>query len=196
MQRLDDTIGTIAEAARDVSGAASEISTGTDDLSLRTEDQATSLETTSASMEEISATVKHNAENAAEANRFAAGSCAVAENNSEAVTLAVAAMSRIKESSSKIADIIGIIDEIARQTNLLALNAAVEAARAGAAGRGFAVVASEVRSLAQRSAQATKDIKTLIGSSTSQVQEGVALVNRAGASLSEIVTFRSRKWTR
>jgi methyl-accepting chemotaxis protein len=188
MERLDHTVRTIADAARDVSGAAREISSGTDDLSRRTEEQATSLEVTSSSMEEISATVKRNADNATEANQFAAGSCKVAQKNGEAVSLAVAAMSRIKESSGKIADIIGIIDEIARQTNLLALNAAVEAARAGDAGRGFAVVASEVRSLAQRSAQAAKDINALIGASSGQVQEGVALVNRAGASLSEIVS--------
>ncbi len=187
MDRLDQTVRAISDAARDVSGAAREISAGTDDLSRRTEEQATSLEETSSSMEEIAATVKRNAENALEANQFASGSCSVAEKNGEAVSLAVAAMSRIKDSSGKIADIIGIIDEIARQTNLLALNAAVEAARAGDAGRGFAVVAAEVRTLAQRSAQAAKDINGLIGASSGQVKEGVALVNRAGASLEEIV---------
>ena len=187
MDRLDQTVRAISDAARDVSGAAREISAGTDDLSRRTEEQATSLEETSSSMEEIAATVKRNAENALEANQFASGSCSVAEKNGEAVSLAVAAMSRIKDSSGKIADIIGVIDEIARQTNLLALNAAVEAARAGDAGRGFAVVASEVRSLAQRSSQAAKDIKDLITNSSHQVQEGVDLVNRAGTSLQEIV---------
>jgi len=138
-------------------------------------------------MEEISTTVKKNAENAQEANRLSAGTQEVADRGGAVVARAVEAMSRIEESSSRIADIIGVIDEIARQTNLLALNAAVEAARAGDAGRGFAVVASEVRSLAQRSSQAAKDIKDLITSSSSQVREGVELVNRAGESLNEIV---------
>ena len=134
-------------------------------------------------MEEISATVKKNADNAQQANQFAAGTREVADRGGEVVAQAVEAMARIEESSRKISDIIGVIDEIARQTNLLALNAAVEAARAGEAGRGFAVVASEVRSLAQRSSQAAKDIKDLITNSSGQVQEGVDLVNRAGASL-------------
>ena len=138
-------------------------------------------------MEEISATVKKNAENAQQANQFAAGTREVCDRGGEVVAEAVKAMSRIEESSRKISDIIGVIDEIARQTNLLALNAAVEAARAGEAGRGFAVVASEVRSLAQRSSQAAKDIKDLIINSSGQVQEGVELVNRAGTSLNEIV---------
>jgi methyl-accepting chemotaxis protein len=138
-------------------------------------------------MEEISATVKQNAENAQQANQFAAGTREVAGRGGEVVAEAVKAMSRIEESSRKISDIIGVIDEIARQTNLLALNAAVEAARAGEAGRGFAVVASEVRSLAQRSSQAAKDIKDLIVNSSGQVQEGVELVNRAGTSLNEIL---------
>ena len=138
-------------------------------------------------MEEISATVKKNAENAQQANQFATGTREVADRGGEVVAQAVNAMSRIEESSRKISDIIGVIDEIARQTNLLALNAAVEAARAGEAGRGFAVVASEVRSLAQRSSQAAKDIKDLITNSSEQVQEGVELVNRAGTSLNEIV---------
>jgi methyl-accepting chemotaxis protein len=138
-------------------------------------------------MEVISATVKKNAENAQQASAFAAGTREVADRGGAVVAQAVDAMARIEESSRRISDIIGVIDEIARQTNLLALNAAVEAARAGEAGRGFAVVASEVRSLAQRSSQAAKDIKALITSSSGQVQEGVGLVNRAGASLTEIV---------
>jgi len=138
-------------------------------------------------MEEISATVKQNAENAQQANQFAMSTREVCDRGGEVVAEAVKAMSRIEDSSRKIADIIGVIDEIARQTNLLALNAAVEAARAGEAGRGFAVVASEVRSLAQRSSQAAKDIKDLIGNSSGQVQEGVELVNRAGTSLNEIL---------
>jgi methyl-accepting chemotaxis protein len=131
--------------------------------------------------------VKQNADNAQAANQSAADTRTVAERGGEVVSKAVEAMARIEESSRKISDIIGVIDEIARQTNLLALNAAVEAARAGEAGRGFAVVASEVRSLAQRSSQAAKDIKDLITSSTGQVKDGVDLVNRAGTSLDEIV---------
>ena len=138
-------------------------------------------------MEEISATVKKNAENAQQANQFTSDTRSVAERGGAVVGDAVNAMARIEESSRKISDIIGVIDEIARQTNLLALNAAVEAARAGEAGRGFAVVATEVRSLAQRSSQAAKDIKDLITNSSGQVKEGVDLVNRAGGSLKDIV---------
>src|ERR1700724_1016677 len=138
-------------------------------------------------MEQMSATVKKNAENAQQANQSAASTQDVADRGGQVVAKAVDAMARIEESSRKISDIIGVIDEIARQTNLLALNAAVEAARAGDAGRGFAVVASEVRSLAQRSSQAAKDIKVLITNSSSQGQEGVGLVNQAGTSLTEIL---------
>jgi methyl-accepting chemotaxis protein len=184
---LHDTIAAITDATREVSNAATEISTSTTDLSQRTEEQAASLEQTSASMEQISATVKLNAENAQHANALTKSTWEVADRGGQVVSEAVGAMARIEESSRKISDIIGVIDEIARQTNLLALNAAVEAARAGEAGRGFAVVASEVRSLAQRSSQAAKDIKDLIVNSSGQVREGVDLVNRAGASLSEIV---------
>jgi methyl-accepting chemotaxis protein len=185
---VSDMIVQIKSSTREVSNAAAEISTSTTDLSQRTEEQAAGLEETSASMEEISTTVKKNAENAQEANRLTASTQDVADRGGAVVAKAVEAMSRIEESSSKIADIIGVIDEIARQTNLLALNAAVEAARAGDAGRGFAVVASEVRSLAQRSSQAAKDIKDLITNSSTQVKDGVDLVNRAGQSLNEIVT--------
>jgi methyl-accepting chemotaxis protein len=185
--QLQDTIKNIAHSTSEISNAAAEISASTTDLSQRTEEQAASLEETSASMEEISATVRKNAENAQHANQLAQGTQAVAGRGGAVVAEAVDAMVRIEESSRKIADIIGVIDEIARQTNLLALNAAVEAARAGEAGRGFAVVASEVRSLAQRSAQAAKDIKDLITSSSGRVQEGVQLVNRAGQSLNEIM---------
>jgi methyl-accepting chemotaxis protein len=188
ISQLHETISSIVASVREVSNAAAEISTSTTDLSQRTEEQAASLEETSASMEEISATVKQNAENAQQANQFATGTREVCDRGGEVVAEAVKAMSRIEESSRKISDIIGVIDEIARQTNLLALNAAVEAARAGEAGRGFAVVASEVRSLAQRSSQAAKDIKDLIINSSDQVQEGVELVNRAGTSLNEILT--------
>jgi methyl-accepting chemotaxis protein len=186
--RLSGTIGDIKTAAREVNNAAAEISASTTDLSQRTEEQAASLEQTSASMEQISATVKKNAENAQEANKLTSSSRDVADRGGTVVADAVKAMARIEDSSRKIADIIGVIDEIARQTNLLALNAAVEAARAGDAGRGFAVVASEVRSLAQRSSQAAKDIKDLITNSSTQVQDGVALVNQAGTSLNEIVS--------
>ena len=187
IERLYETIKAIAESSGEVANAAVEISTSTTDLSQRTEEQASSLERTSASMEEISATVKHNADSARHANQVTAGTRDCADRGGEVVAQAVKAMSRIEESSTKISDIIGVIDENARQTNLLALNAAVEAARAGDAGRGFAVVASEVRNLAQRSSEAAKDIKSLIVNSTTQVQEGVDLVNRAGKSLGEIV---------
>ena len=186
---LQETVGSIVDVAREVAGASAEISASTTDLSQRTEEQAASLEHTSASMKEISGTVKQNAQSAEAANASASATCDVAQHNSEVVTKAVAAMARIEESSRKISDIIGVIDEIARQTNLLALNAAVEAARAGEAGRGFAVVASEVRSLAQRSAQAANDIKDLITNSSVQVREGADLVNGAGASLGEFAEF-------
>jgi len=185
--QLQETIGAIAGSAREVTNASAEIASSTTDLSQRTEEQASTLETTSASMEQISATVRKNAENARHANELTSGTREVADKGGAVVASAVEAMSRIEDSSRKIADIIGVIDEIARQTNLLALNAAVEAARAGDAGRGFAVVASEVRSLAQRSSQAAKDIKDLITNSNIQVKDGVDLVNRAGTSLAEIV---------
>jgi methyl-accepting chemotaxis protein len=185
--QLQDTIKTIVSSTREVSNAASEISTSTTDLSQRTEEQAASIEETSASMEQMSVTVKKNAENALHADQLTKVTRDVADRGGEVVAQAVQAMSRIEESSAKISDIIGVIDEIARQTNLLALNAAVEAARAGEAGRGFAVVASEVRSLAQRSSQAAKDIKDLIVTSSTQVEAGVDLVNKAGTSLHDIV---------
>ena len=187
IETMANVIKKIKSAAREVANASAEIAASTTDLSQRTEEQAASLEETSASMEEMAATVKKNAENALLANRSAGETREVADRGGEVVGKAVEAMARIEESSGKIADIIGVIDEIARQTNLLALNAAVEAARAGDAGRGFAVVASEVRSLAQRSSQAAKDIKNLITNSGGQVKEGVDLVNRAGSALTEIV---------
>ncbi len=185
--RLRETIAAIAAATREFGNASSEIAAGTTDLSERTEDQAASLEETSASMEEISATIRQNSAYAHTANKSAAEARSVAERGGEVARQAVTAMAKIEDSSRKISDIIGIIDEISRQTNLLALNAAVEAARAGEAGRGFAVVAAEVRSLAQRSSQAARDIKELITNSSGQVQEGVELVNRAGVSLGEII---------
>jgi methyl-accepting chemotaxis protein len=187
VEQIRTAIGGIKTSAREVTNASAEISESTTDLSQRTEEQAASLEETTASMEEISTTVRKNAENAKMASDSAASTRAVADRGGEVAAKAVKAMSRIEESSGKIADIIGVIDEIARQTNLLALNAAVEAARAGDAGRGFAVVATEVRSLAQRSSQAAKDISHLITNSSGQVKEGVSLVNQAGAALNEIV---------
>jgi methyl-accepting chemotaxis protein len=185
--QLQETIQAIATATREVASTAAEISTSTTDLSQRTEEQAASLEETSASMEQLSATVKKNAENAQQANQVTTGTREMADRGGAVVAKTVSAMAQIEESSRKISDIISVIDEIARQTNLLALNAAVEAARAGEAGRGFAVVASEVRSLAQRSSQAAKDIKDLITNSSGQVQQGVELVNKAGGALTEIV---------
>jgi PAS domain S-box-containing protein len=184
---MRQVISEIKASAREVANASAEISTSTTDLSQRTEEQAASLEQTSASMEEIAATVKRNADNAQQANKSAGSTREVADRGGQVVAKAVEAMSQIEGSSRQISDIIGVIDEIARQTNLLALNAAVEAARAGEAGRGFAVVASEVRSLAQRSSQAAKDIKDLITNSNSQVQAGVELVNKAGSALAEIL---------
>ena len=186
-ERLLETIQVIAGAAREVAGATSEISTGTTDLSQRTEEQSAALEESSASMEEISATVKLNADNAQHANQITAETRDVAHRGHDVVTKTIKSMANIEESSRKIADIIGVIDEIARQTNLLALNAAVEAARAGDVGRGFAVVAAEVRSLAQRSSQAAKDINTLITNSSGQVREGVELANQAGTALDGVV---------
>ncbi len=186
-RRVRAIISNIKVSANEVTNASAEISTSTTDLSQRTEEQAASLEQTSASMEEMTATVKKNAENAREASNLAANTQDVADRGGQVVAKTVEAMAKIEDSSRKISDIIGVIDEIARQTNLLALNAAVEAARAGEAGRGFAVVATEVRSLAQRSSQAAKDIKELITNSNGQVKDGVDLVNKAGQSLTEIV---------
>jgi methyl-accepting chemotaxis protein len=186
-ERIGQTIAEIKRASLEVTNASAEIATSTTDLSQRTEEQAAGLEETSASMEQIAATIKKNSENAQQANQSTSKAREVADLGGAVVAEAVSAMAQIEVSSGKISDIIGVIDEIARQTNLLALNAAVEAARAGDAGRGFAVVASEVRTLAQRSSQAAKDIKDLITNSNGQVQQGVDLVNKAGASLKEIV---------
>ncbi len=177
-------IGGVSSA---VSNSAAEIAKGNLELSTRTEQQAGSLERTAASMEEITGTVQQNAGNAEQAKELAFSARSEAETGGAVVTDAVAAMDQINESSTKIADIIGVIDEIAFQTNLLALNAAVEAARAGEHGRGFAVVASEVRNLAQRSAVAAKEIKVLIQDSVSKVEEGARLVNQSGTSLTSIV---------
>jgi methyl-accepting chemotaxis protein len=161
-------------------------------LSQRTEEQAATLEQTSASLEEISTVVGRNAENAQQASASAGNARAIADRNGQVVAKAVEAMARIEDSSRRIADIIGVIDEIAFQTNLLALNAAVEAARAGEQGRGFAVVASEVRNLAQRSAGAAKEIKTLINESMEKVKVGAALVNDSGQAIAQIMDSAKR----
>ncbi|WP_135078271.1 methyl-accepting chemotaxis protein [Terasakiella sp. SH-1] len=185
--RLKGIVGDIIVSSNEITSASKEISSGSIDLSQRTETQASSLEETAASMEEMSTTVKQNADNAQQANSLAIKARDVAEDGGKVVEQAVTAMSSIEDSSQKVSDIIGVIDEIAFQTNLLALNAAVEAARAGDAGKGFAVVASEVRTLAQRSSEAAKDIKSLILDSNQQVREGVKLVGDTGGSLENIV---------
>jgi methyl-accepting chemotaxis protein len=184
---MEDMLGRIAGVSGAVEKATDEISSGIVDLSMRTEHQASSLEETTASMEELSATVRQNADNAQEANQVAIAARETAVTGGEVAGRAVAAMGGIEESSLKISDIVGLIQEIAFQTNLLALNASVEAARAGEAGRGFAVVANEVRALAQRAAGASKDIKELITDSGNQVQEGARLVKEAGSALDDIV---------
>ena len=172
--------------------ASREIAVGNHDLSVRTEKQAISLEQTSGNMQSLTDTVRHSADAAAQANQLAGSAAAVAKKGGEVVSQVVATMTEINTSSKKISDIIGVIDGIAFQTNILALNAAVEAARAGEQGRGFAVVASEVRSLAQRSAAAAKEIKGLIGASVDKVESGSRLVKDAGATMNEIVASVQR----
>ena len=175
-----------------IATSSSEIAAGNQDLSSRTEQQAGALEETASSMEELTSTVKHNADNARQANQLAASAAQVAVKGGEVVAQVVGTMDSINQSSRKIVDIIAVIDGIAFQTNILALNAAVEAARAGEQGRGFAVVASEVRNLAQRSASAAKEIKTLIGDSVEKVNMGSKLVADAGSTMDDIVASVQR----
>jgi len=184
---LVDIVSQVRRGTHTITTASREIAAGNTDLSSRTELQASSLEKTASAMEELTSTVKQNADNAREANQLAATASDVARKGGEVVSQVVGTMGEINSSASKIADIIGVIDGIAFQTNILALNAAVEAARAGEQGRGFAVVASEVRNLAQRSAAAAKEIKTLIGDSVEKIGRGSKLVGQAGVTMEEVV---------
>jgi len=184
---LAAVVGGVRGNAEGVATASAQIAQGNQDLSQRTEEQASALEETAASMEQLSSTVGQNADNARQANQLTISATSVAVRGGEVVGQVVETMKGINESSRKIADIIGVIDGIAFQTNILALNAAVEAARAGEQGRGFAVVASEVRNLAGRSAEAAKEIKTLIGTSVERVEHGTVLVEQAGATMAEVV---------
>jgi methyl-accepting chemotaxis protein len=186
-ENLARIVGGVRGNAEGVATASAQIAQGNQDLSQRTEEQASALEETAASMEQLGSTVKQNADNARQANQLALSASTVAVKGGEVVSEVVTTMKGINDSSKKIADIISVIDGIAFQTNILALNAAVEAARAGEQGRGFAVVASEVRNLAQRSAEAAKEIKSLITASVERVEQGTALVDQAGTTMTEIV---------
>jgi methyl-accepting chemotaxis protein len=187
-ENLAGIVTQVRSGSDSIATASSQIAQGNQDLSSRTEQQASSLQETAASMEELGSTVKQNADNARQANQLAQGASEVAVKGGTVVAQVVDTMKGINDSSKKIADIISVIDGIAFQTNILALNAAVEAARAGEQGRGFAVVAGEVRSLAQRSAEAAKEIKSLITDSVERVESGSALVDQAGATMDEVVT--------
>ncbi|MDR5775484.1 MULTISPECIES: methyl-accepting chemotaxis protein [unclassified Caballeronia] len=185
-ERLTETVSRVRDSSGAVGGAAKELATGNTDLSQRTEEQAASLQETAASMEQLTSTVRQNADNAHQASSLASNASNVARKGSDVVGRVVDTMHGISNSSSKIAEITGIIEGIAFQTNILALNAAVEAARAGEQGRGFAVVASEVRSLAQRSSSAAKEIKELIADSVEKVKDGSALASEAGTTMTEV----------
>ncbi|PHV27894.1 hypothetical protein CSQ93_09925 [Janthinobacterium sp. BJB426] len=186
-EALRKVVSEVQTGTNAIATASGEIAAGNQDLSARTEQQASSLEETASSMEELTSTVKQNADNARQANQMAVAASGVAERGGSIVSQVVDTMGAIDTASTKIVDIIGVIDGIAFQTNILALNAAVEAARAGEQGRGFAVVATEVRSLAQRSAAAAREIKTLIGDSVEQVNNGTRLVQQAGNTMGEVV---------
>jgi methyl-accepting chemotaxis protein-1 (serine sensor receptor) len=185
-------VGEVRQNSESVASASAQIAQGNNDLSSRTEQQASAIEETAASMEQLSSTVRQNADNARQANQLALGASNVAVRGGEVVGQVVDTMKHINHSSKRIADIIGVIDGIAFQTNILALNAAVEAARAGEQGRGFAVVASEVRSLAGRSAEAAREIKSLITASVERVEQGTALADQAGATMTEVVASIQR----
>ena len=186
-ERLVSIVGQVRNTSDSIATGSTQIATGNADLSQRTEEQASNLQQTAASMEQLTATVKQNADTARQATQLAAGATEAAARGGDVVRQVVGTMSTITDSSRRIGDIIGVIDGIAFQTNILALNASVEAARAGEQGRGFAVVAGEVRNLAQRSAQAAKEIKALIGESVSNVEAGSRLVNETGQSMDDIV---------
>ena len=190
--KLAGAVRTIRAGSETISSAAGQIAAGNTDLSSRTEEQAASLEETAASMEELASTVKQNADNARQANQLAASASEVAQRGGAVVSAVVSTMGDISASSRKISEIVSVIDGIAFQTNILALNAAVEAARAGEQGKGFAVVAGEVRSLAQRSAQAAREVKTLIEASVSKVAEGAGQAENAGTTMQEVVASVKR----